>query len=198
MIFEHQPESILIKSINKQISKCQDCKNHNTKGGAFTNTKTIEQIDVVFIAQNPSKKFWNVKKSVEDIIPFNLTEDDAYHKFFDMCFIEFKIQRKRDLNMYVTNLVKCCTIDNTLKDKVQIDNCISMFLSTEISTIVDLNKNAKLVLLGNHAKQMSGMIPMKTLEIPHPGFIQRYKHGELQIYVNQVVDFILDKKNGKN
>lgn len=178
--YEHR----LISKINENLNTCRLCEKCDTKGTTFLSANSND-IDIMFIAQNPGKSHHGTFAAPETITPFALHDDfDDYHYFFDLFIDSFKEKYKRAPVFYITNIIKSTTIDNTLKNcEEMIDKCMWKYLSNEILYFKVFNKNLKIVTLGKEAENnvisrflveskldLSGT---QIINIKHPGFLNR-------------------------
>ncbi len=165
-------EQTQMEEINKQLSVCKKCLNRNTRGGNFLSANE-DKADVIFIAQNPGMSWYDKKILPHEITPFALDDDsNDYHFFFDVFRRIFFRWFNREPIFYVTNIVKCVTKNNELKDQEMIRTCIENYLWDELEFFSD--KNTKLIVLGSPAKNaLSGKLGYDFYFAKHPGWLNR-------------------------
>lgn len=185
-------ENPLVAKINNMLRSCTICKNYNTRGGVFL-TKDTYDVDVIFIAQNPGAGNYNKNVDPSQVIPFALHDDsNNYHLFFDLFRESFVKKFKKEPVMYVTNVSKCSTHDNSLNDVQMIDNCISKYLKTEMEFLFKKNQNIKIITLGKYAREVfeseNELQRYKTINLFHPGFMNRKGPQFIQEQIQTLIE----------
>jgi len=182
--------------INKLLEQCKLCINRNTRGGNFLSANQ-DKVDVIFIAQNPGMSWHDKKVPPHEITPFALDDDlNDYHFFFDVFRRIFVRWFNREPVFYVTNIVKCTTKNNELKDQEMIHSCIEHYLWDELKFFSD--KNTKLIVLGAPAKNaLSGRIGLgyDFYFAKHPGWLNRQGKKFTVKYTMGMMREVYERKN---
>lgn len=158
--------------LNNLLLECKECKNRNTRGGNFLSHATNE-VDLIFVAQNPGFSWWDKKVHPHAIVPFALDNDDnKYHLFFDVVRKVFKRKFNREPVFYVTNIVKCVTYQNIIPDEKMIYVCTLRYLLQELNHFYTYGKT-HIISLGVPAAQVIEKLQFDFIKAKHPGWLNR-------------------------
>lgn len=176
----------IIKDFNERLESCNKCINRNVRGITFLSHNSTK-LDYIFIAQNPGKGNYNKKLKPDEIIPFGLNDDtNIYHYFFDYFRKKFVEKHNRDPVFYITNIIKCVTIDNNIKDLDMIINCVEFYLLKELAFFKANNKNLKIITLGKIASDvMSNYTKEYHHVFYHPGYLNRKGKQFIEEYIDE-------------
>jgi len=179
----------LVRILNQKLEECEECKNRNTKGGPLL-TENSNYIDLMFIAQNPGKSWYDANVSPSDIVPFGLQKKNPYNSFFFQFIDEFKRIYNREPIFYITNIIKCATKDNKVEDQDQIDTCVNRFLLKEIQFFQNHNSNLLIVSLGKPSREVLRNrtdITSRVTYFHHPGYMNRQGNEYKKEKVSQLI-----------
>lgn len=158
--------------LNNLLLECDQCKNRNTRGGNFLSHPTNE-VDLIFVAQNPGFSWWNKKVKPYDIVPFALDNDDnKYHLFFDVVRKVFIRKFKREPVFYVTNIAKCVTYQNETPSDKMIYTCTLRYLLQELNHFYHYGKT-NIISLGVPAAKVMEKLSFDFYPARHPGWLNR-------------------------
>lgn len=188
--------NIELDSVKKQIQLCSKCslcelkENKISSGECFGKLlinclhRTRFNKTILFVGQNPSinrfdsqlRAFTGVDK-LATLQKFSTSGD-----LFRLCLEKSKL---RDYDIWVTNLCKCSTEENSKLTKEQIDTCFE-FLLREI----ELLEPRLIVCLGidvydNVVARLQGK---KIVKVFHPAYFMRGNLKEIPNFIKQLDD----------
>jgi len=152
----------IFNKLNKNILSCNKCNNISpNRGLGYGNIESR----VMIIAQNPG---WQPLSKSEDIIPFGLDKGgENSGKYLVKLLKELEIK-----DFYLTNIIKCPTLNNRPPTKEEINNCI-----IKLNIEIRLQKPKIVLLLGKIAEKEFSRIQYtgadKIISCWHPGYISR-------------------------
>jgi len=196
MIFQNCLDHKLVHRINLSLVSCNTCCSFdpyvlNKSGGTFINTNS-NNIDVMFIAQNPGISNAEINFMPQDIIPFGLSEENHYHYFFDNFYERFVDNFQREPVFYITNTIKCITEKNLLPMQLTVDKCYNKYLRREILFFdIVFERTYLIILLGLLSKTIQNkkfINKRNPLLLPHPGFMNRKGNWFVQQNVEKIID----------
>jgi len=177
------------KDLAKKIICCQKCELHELKVNsvkAFDPGKLLPSFGknskIMLVGQNPSSK-----RIIENYFIFlgHEKQKSSSQNFLDI-FREFKVLEY----FYITNLVKCSTINNKISKKNVID-CSYIFYNE-----LEIVKPEYIVALGNSVYNNLKIILENTnyfnkiFKLKHPSYYYSYNKSKIKDYKKEIMNLL--------
>ena len=172
------------RALNEKIIFCRLCSDFNTKGGVYFSS-AFDNLDLIFVAQNPGKSWYDKPVWPDEIVPFGLYKPTAYNRFFTFLSKEFFSEYAKKINFCVTNVVKCVTINNEVSQE-NIENCTKNILIKELKILRKYSPKAKVATLGKVASSLD----IGDISLVHPGYMNRKPESFMKEQIEVVMNSI--------